>query len=80
MRFVLNIECDNEAFFGRLNMTPTTRPQRRCFDCFDANFPSCWGDEAPVFGQQVLPRLWHDRLEAQNFFDDSCVDLVLSSK
>ena len=30
-----------------------------------------WGDEASVFGQQVLPRLCHDRLETQNFYDVS---------
>jgi hypothetical protein len=33
---------------------------------------------ASKFVQQLLPRLWHERLETQNSYDDSCVDLVLS--
>jgi hypothetical protein len=46
-------------------MTPMTRPQREAL--FRRDFLSCWDDEAPVFGQQVLPRLWHDCLEDKFF-------------
>jgi hypothetical protein len=50
MRFVLNIECDNEAFFGRLNMTPTTRPQREAlFRLFRRELPIVLGRRGSSF-------------------------------
>jgi len=44
---------------------------------------ACWSSgrvhKAPSFVQQLLPRLWHDRLETE-FLRRPCVDSVLSLK
>jgi hypothetical protein len=36
----------------------------------------CWlanySQRGSSFGQQVVPRPWHDRPDTQNFFDDPC--------